>query len=85
MDLKEKLLPWTVIYGYAKKYYEKHGDLEVPHKFKTNDGYTYNEAGKINLGLWISTQRQNCLQTSKRGQKLTAIGMIWNKKIIKKK
>ena len=54
----KKLLSWDDMYNYAKKYYEHHGNLDVPTKFKTDDGHTYNENGTINLGIWISNQRQ---------------------------
>ena len=75
-DIKEKLLtPWEEMYGYAKIYYEHYNDLEVPQKFRTNDGYTYEEYGKIRLGQWISSQRQITSQESERGCLLTEIGM----------
>ena len=48
---------WNKKYELAKKYYEHHGDLEIPQKFKTKNGYEYDENG-ITLGLWIRTQRQ---------------------------
>lgn len=66
------------MYKYAKIYYEHHGDLEIPVKFKTNNGYTYDEKGKINLGKWIIAQRQHTLPESDRGMLLTQIGMIWS-------
>ena len=75
-DIKERLLtPWEEMYGYAKIYYEHYNDLEVPQKFRTNDGYTYEEDGKIRLGQWISSQRQITSQESERGCLLTEIGM----------
>ena len=75
-DIKERLLtPWEEMYGYAKIYYEHYNDLEVPQKFRTNDGYTYEEYGKIRLGQWISSQRQITSQESERGCLLTEIGM----------
>ena len=42
----------------AKKYYEYHGNLEIPVKFKTINGYEFNETG-INLGIWLASQRAN--------------------------
>ena len=47
------------MYEYACKYYEYHGNLEVPFKFKTNNSFEYTESGEINLGTWIRTQKQN--------------------------
>ena len=78
---KISTLSWDEMYEYAKKYYEHHGNLEVPKLFKTNDGYTKSDVGIINLGMWISTQRQRCNLESERGQKLLAIGMRFENKI----
>ena len=72
---KISTLSWKEMYEYAKKYYEAYGDLEIPHKFKTNDGVTYDPNGKINLGQWITAQRQSCLPESEQGKLLLQIGM----------
>ena len=80
-DIKERLLtPWEEMYGYAKIYYEHYNDLEVPYKFRTNDGYTYEEDGKIRLGQWINKQRQVTSQESEKGYLLTKIGMRFETK-----
>ena len=50
-------MTWMDKYALAKAYYEHHGDLEVKAKFKTINGYEYDENG-INLGDWIYTQRR---------------------------
>ena len=71
-------LPWKEMYEYAKKYYEAHGNLEIPQKFKTNDGVTYDLNGKITLGQWIANQRSRCLPESERGKLLLQIGMRFN-------
>ena len=71
-------LGWEGMYEYAKKYYKHHGNLEILYYFKTNNGYEYDEDGKINLGYWISNQRQKTSQNSKEGRLLTKIGMVWN-------
>ena len=78
---KRNTLSWDEMYEYAKKYYEHHGNLEVLTKFKTNDGYTKSDVGIINLGMWISTQRQRCNLESERGRKLLAIGMRFKSRI----
>ena len=75
---KNSTLSWKEMYEYAKKYYESHGDLEIPVKFKTNDGKNYDINGKINLGRWIDTQRQKCLPESEQGKLLLQIGMRFN-------
>ena len=51
-------IAWQEMYELAKTYYEHHEDLEIPTKFKTNNGYEYEENGRA-LGMWISTQRQS--------------------------
>ena len=71
-------LSWNEMYEYAKIYYEHHGNLEAPQNFKTNNGYEYNEDGKINLGNWIRNRRAKTPQDSKEGRLLTKIGMVWN-------
>ena len=72
-------LSWEEMYEYAKIYYEYHGDLNVPQGFKTNNGWKEDENRKINLGSWITTQK-NAYKTGNLsfGQisKLESIGMI---------
>ena len=77
---KKSTFSWDEMYEYAKKYYEHYGNLEVPARFKTNDGFTRDDNGTVNLGTWIITQRQYCNLESEHGQKLSQIGMIWNVK-----
>ncbi|MDY4997145.1 MAG: helicase associated domain-containing protein, partial [Bacilli bacterium] len=78
---KNSTLCWEEMYGYARIYYEHHKDLEIPQKFKTSNGWEEDEAGKINLGSWITYQRQNTLLESARGQLLSQIGMRFENKI----
>lgn len=67
---------WDVMYSYAKAYYEEHGDLYVPSKYKTADGYY--------LGNWLQIQRrvyrgeQFGVLGEDRIAKLNAIGMTWD-------
>ncbi len=69
---------WDRKYELAQAYYEHHGDLMIPNRFKTNDGYTYDEKGTVNLGIWLVTQRQNYDSLSEeKKKKLEQIGMIW--------
>ena len=69
---------WSQFYKLAKTYYEHNGNLEIPHKFKTNDGYTHDENG-LNLGQWIISQRSRTSPESERGILLSQIGMRFNK------
>ena len=74
-------ISWDEMYNYAKKYISHNGDLLVKGRFKTDDGYTYNEEGKVSLGRWIFSQRykknHNELDQDKI-LKLDMIGMVWN-------
>ena len=49
-------MTWKDKYELAKAYYEYHGNLEVPSRFKTINGYEVDENG-IALGTWIVNQR----------------------------
>lgn len=66
---------WDLMYLHAKEYYEQNGNLEVPKRFKTKDGYS--------LGHWIQTQKKvragECygILGDDRIKKLDEIGMIW--------
>ena len=65
---------WDDWFDLAQNYYNEYGDLEVPARFKTYDGITYDENG-YNLGMWIAKQRERCNPDSERGKKLSEIGM----------
>ena len=66
---------WDMMYACAQKYYECHGHLDVPRRFKTDEGYA--------LGNWIFTQRkiyrgeQFGSLDETRIKKLEDIGMYW--------
>lgn len=73
---------WDAMYEKAKAYYEKFGNLEIPKEYYTEDGYS--------LGTWIATQRavfrgtysnKSYTLTQVQIDKLTAIGMRWEKAI----
>ena len=71
--------PWEAMYARAKAYYEARGNLKVPKRYKTEDGYS--------LGAWIATQRrvragqQYGTLTAERIAKLDGIGMIWENRL----
>ena len=77
---KNSTLSWEEMYEYARIYYEHHKSLEIPRSFKTNNGFEYDDAGKINLGHWLFNQRQNTLLESERGRLLSQIGMRFESK-----
>ena len=64
---------WDNYFQLAKEYYMEFGNLLIP----TN----YTLYPSINLGIWISTRRNDYKQkklSSERIKKLNEIGMIWN-------
>lgn len=68
---------WELMYQHAKAYYEENGDLEVPARYLTPDGYS--------LGKWIFNQRGirkgtiDGTLTEERIRRLEKIGMVWDK------
>ena len=79
-ESKKSTLSWEEMYEYACQYYEHHGNLEVPSKFKTNNGFEYENGGKINLGRWIEKQRNKISPESEQGRLLLSIGMRFENK-----
>ena len=67
---------WDLMYEKAKDYYTRNGNLEVPYKYKTADGYS--------LGHWILTQKRvrigdtPGILSAERIAKLDEIGMVWS-------
>lgn len=67
---------WQTMFEQAEKYYSENGDLEVPARFITNDGYS--------LGHWIYNQRavrkgqQTGNLSEEQIEKLNSIGMRWD-------
>ena len=66
---------WDLMYECARRYYQENGNLEVPVRYRTEDGY--------GLGQWILTQRR-VRAGEKYGalgedriRKLNRIGMVW--------
>ena len=71
-------IKWLEMYSLAKTYYEHYGDLLIPKKFRTLNGYEYSKDG-VNLGFWISTQKSNYDKFSEERKKmLEKIGFIKN-------
>lgn len=67
---------WELMYEKAAQYYKEYGNLEVPVKYKTQDGYS--------LGHFLLTQRRirngehAGKLTSERIKMLDEIGMVWD-------
>ena len=68
---------WMNHYQLAKIYFDTYGNLEIPNRFKTSNGYEYNENG-VALGVWIKNQRirKNSL-SDEQIKLLDDIGMQW--------
>ncbi len=66
---------WDLMYEYARQYYQKYGNLEVPVRYQTEEGY--------GLGQWILTQRRvragdkYGVLSEERIRRLDRIGMVW--------
>ena len=76
---KERMWQWVKKYNLAKAYYEYYGNLDIPVKFKTANGYEYDKNG-VALGNWISFQRKNFGNlTEEKINLLNKIGMRWDK------
>ncbi len=66
---------WDRMYEYANRYYQENGNLEVPIRYQTEEGY--------GLGRWLLTQRKvragekYGVLGADRIQKLDQIGMVW--------
>ena len=67
---------WDMYYASAKQYYKDNGNLEVPARYITEEGYA--------LGSWLNNQkaiRKGTIVgklTEDQIQKLDSIGMIWD-------
>ena len=74
---------WQKVYELAKNYYEHYGNLLIPWKFKTTNGYEYDEKG-VKLGVWINTQRKKYDDLSvEKKKKLEEISFVQNAHEIK--
>ena len=66
---------WDIMFAQAEKYYNEYGNLDVPTKYITQEGYS--------LGPWLMTQRRvykgdvNGNLTQVQIDKLNALGMRW--------
>lgn len=80
MELFEKLndsltASWSLMYHYAKRYVQENGNLDVPKRYVTPEGYS--------LGAWLHTQRRVYNKkiagtlTQSQIELLEAIGMRW--------
>ena len=68
---------WEAHYAQAAAYFHKHGDLNVPRTYRSEDGFL--------LGMWVAGQRKARTGEGNRKplsraqiDRLTAIGMVWD-------
>ena len=70
---KGKKLEWNKWYELASIYYDHYGNTEIPYRFKTINGYEFDEDG-YNLGIWCKSQREDRTKlTNERREKLEKI------------
>ena len=82
---RRNIIDWEEYYNLAQAYYNKNNNLEIPYRFKTLDGITYDEGGYI-LGVWINNQRQTYKSGKLNKERiglLEKIGMRFENKITK--
>lgn len=69
---------WDLMYEQARNYYEQNGNIDIPIRYFTSEGYS--------LGLWLQTQRRvynkqtNGILTQVQTDKLNELGMRWESK-----
>ena len=68
---------WEKGYNHAMEYFKTHGDLLVPNKYKSDDGFP--------LGTWVAARRGGYMgygswarPTEAQIGRLEAIGMVWD-------
>ena len=67
-------LAWEKTYLEAKRYRAQHGNLNVPTRYRTENGHS--------LGIWLRSQRVNLRRgklSAERKQYLDELGMDWGK------
>ena len=78
--LLDRSAGWDKYYKLAKLYFEYHQNLDVPVKFKTLNGYEYDESGEA-LGSWVNRQKnlyKNGKLSEDRKKQLEDIGMYYD-------
>ena len=72
-SLRRRVQSWESWYDRLRQYKEEHGNLLVPQKYTTADGYS--------LGMWVRTQREaksRCKLAAKRVALLDEQGFVWS-------
>lgn len=76
-ELEQRLnCSWNLMYAEAKKYFQEHGNLIVPAKYKTVTG--------LSLGNWLNIQRKiyngkaEGFLTEEQIEKLDALNIVWD-------
>jgi superfamily II DNA or RNA helicase len=73
LTVRQTTSPWFEGYSRAAAYNKEHGDLEVPLRYRTEDGYT--------LGQWLVDQRQLYRRGWLQPARITALeelGITWD-------
>ncbi len=82
MDTKRPETHWDEKYELAKIYYQHHGNLAIPARFRTQNGYESDPSGVL-LGKWFHHQLEGYkkgILSKEHQEKLEAIGAIFTAK-----
>ena len=69
---------WEYGYAKAKEYYARHGDIDVPATYVTEDGFPLGKWLKGHVQINDKTGRLSIKVTAERKAKLDALGFKWN-------
>ena len=69
---------WERNYAAAQSYYEKYGNLDVPAKYRTEDGVALGQ-WLCSLRTWEKAGAHPKYLTIERKEQLERIGMVWDK------
>ena len=76
---KKRTMKWDDWYKLLETYYQVHGNTDVPYRFKTTNGWEYDEEGD-KLGEWCRRQRDKQSELSEeRRKKLESINFRFEK------
>lgn len=79
---KRVILDWDSLYELAKIYFDHYGNVDIPQKFLTKNGYSYDDSeGYVKLGMWIQNQRsmrKSGILSNNKIEKLNKLNMTWS-------
>ncbi len=81
LKTRTKSPEWEEMYDLASKFHQSFGHINIPARFRTNDGINYDAYGK-QLGKWLHTQKATYCEGKlllSRKASLDKLGMVWDK------